>query len=314
MIVSRSVLHGAAFPRDRADMIVITTPTGDIGRQVLAGVLAAGDEPVRVIARDPARLPADVRDRVEVVAGSHDDAAVADRAFAGADSVFWVIPPDFTAASLDAAYVDFTRPAAEAFARHGVARVVGVSALGRGSDWESRAGHVTASLAMDDLIATSGVAYRALVMPSFMDNVLRQVEPIREQGVFFGPLAGDTPHPTVATRDIAAAGARLLLDATWTGTEEVPVLGPENLSHDAMAQIVSDVLGRPVRYQQIPIEAYTEQFARRGASDAVIAGMRDMMLAKEAGLDEHRPRTPEGTTPTTFRTWCEEVLAPAVAA
>ena len=38
-------------------MIVITTPTGDIGRQVLDRVLDSG-QAVRVIARDPSRLPA----------------------------------------------------------------------------------------------------------------------------------------------------------------------------------------------------------------------------------------------------------------
>jgi hypothetical protein len=51
--------------------------------------------------------------------------------------------------------------------------VVGISALGRGTAVAGRAGYVTASLAMDDLIAGSGVAYRALTMPSFMDNLLR---------------------------------------------------------------------------------------------------------------------------------------------
>jgi hypothetical protein len=40
-----------------------------------------------------------------------------------------------------------------------------------------------------------------------------------------------------------------------------------------------------------------------------------MMVAKDAGLDNLQPRTPEATTPTTtFRRWCEEVLAPAVGA
>ena len=54
-------------------MIVITTPTGDIGRQVLDRLLDSG-EAVRVIARDPARLPERVRARAEVVPGSHGDA------------------------------------------------------------------------------------------------------------------------------------------------------------------------------------------------------------------------------------------------
>jgi hypothetical protein len=42
--------------------------------------------------------------------------------------------------------------------------------------------------------------------------------------------------------------------------------------------------------------------------------MVDMMRAKDEGLDEGVPRTPETTSPTTFRQWCAEVLKPAVLA
>jgi uncharacterized protein YbjT (DUF2867 family) len=136
-------------------MIVVTTPTGAIGRQVLANLLDRG-EPLRVIVRDPTRLPADVRERIEVVEGSHGDLDVVDQAFAGADAVFWVVPPNPRAASAEAAYVDFTRPACDAFRNQAVARVVGVSALGRGV--ARHAGLASASLAMDDLIASTGVS------------------------------------------------------------------------------------------------------------------------------------------------------------
>jgi uncharacterized protein YbjT (DUF2867 family) len=47
-------------------MIVVTAPTGNIGHQVLENILDRG-EPVRVIARDPSRLPPRTRERVEVV-------------------------------------------------------------------------------------------------------------------------------------------------------------------------------------------------------------------------------------------------------
>jgi hypothetical protein len=40
--------------------------------------------------------------------------------------------------------------------------------------------------------------------------------------------------------------------------------------------------------------------------------MLDMMVAKNEGLDNAEPRTPQSTTPTSFRQWCEEVLKPAV--
>jgi uncharacterized protein YbjT (DUF2867 family) len=298
-------------------MIVITTPTGDIGSQVLDALLGSAPshrEELRVIARDPAKLPDPVHDRVDVVPGSHEDADVVDRAFAGADAVFWLVPPDPRAASLQVAYSGFTRAAAKAFTARGVGHVVGVSALGRGTPVVDRAGLVTASLAMDDLIASTGVAYRALANPSFMDNLLRQVDVIRDRGVFTDTVAADRKAPTAATRDIAAVAARLVLDRSWTGVGSVPVLGPEDLSSDEMARIVSEVLGRPVRYQRQSLEDFGATLAGYGMGDAFVQGMVDMMRAKDEGLDNGVPRTPETTSPTTFRQWCEQVLTPAVLA
>ncbi len=291
-------------------MIVVTTPTGNIGRQLVDDLLAAGRQ-VRVIVRDPAKLPAATRERVDVVPGSHGDAAVVDRAFQGADAVFWLLPPDPRAARLDV-YVDFTRPACDAIRSHGVQHVVSVSALGRGTPFAGRAGLVTASLAMDDLIAGTGVNFRALAMPSFMENLLRQVPAIKGQGAFYGPISADRKCPTCATRDIAAAAAELLVDRSWTGRGDVPVLGPEDLSCDDMARVMSDVLGRPVRYQQVPFDAFAAQLKGSGMSDAFVRGYVEMMRAKGEGMDNAEPRTPAASSPTTFAGWCETVLKPAV--
>jgi len=294
-------------------MIIITAPAGQIGHQVLDNVLSSG-EPIRVIVRNPSRLRAEARERVEVVQGSHGDIDVVDQAFAGADAVFWLVPPDPHANSAEAAYVDFTRPACDAFKRHGVQRVVGISALGRGTVAARHAGLATASLAMDDLIASTGVSYRALTMPSFMDNLLRQVPAIKDRGVFVTPISGDRKLPSCATRDIATAAARLLLDGSWSGAGHVAVLGPEDLSFNDMAQIMSEVLSQPVRYQQITGQALKDRLTGAGMSDAMAQATVDMMIAKDQGLDNAEPRTPESTTPTSFRQWCEQVLKPAVLA
>ncbi|WP_035859011.1 NAD(P)H-binding protein [Cryptosporangium arvum] len=269
--------------------IVVTAPTGQIGRQVVEDLLADG-APVRVVVRDPARLAPGVAERVEVVPGSHGDPDVAAKAFGGADAVFWLVPPNPSAPSADEAYSGFVRPVLGALRTAG--RVVAVSALGRGTPVAGRAGFVTAALAMDDLIAATGVPYRALTAPSFMENTLRQIDAIRENGVFSGPYLPDNPAPSVATRDIAAVAARLLRDDDWTGYAEVPVLGPEDLTYDRMATILTEVLGRPVRYQQqVP-----------GAADTAMGQARiDMALAKNDGLDHGVVRTPENSTPTTFR-------------
>jgi uncharacterized protein YbjT (DUF2867 family) len=296
-------------------MIVVTAPTGQIGRQLLDILLdeapARGEE-LRVIVRDPGKLPDAVRARVDVVTGSHDDSEVVDRAFTDADAVFWLVPPNQQAPSLDAAYSGFTGTAAKAFTARGVGHVVGVSALGRGTAVADHAGQVTASLAMDDLIASTGVAYRALANATFMDNVLRQVASIRDRGVFTDTLTADRKGPVVATRDIAAAAAGLLLDRSWTGTGEVPVLGPEDLSADDMAGIMSDVLGRPVRYERQTLDEFRSALVGRGIGDAVVAGYVDMMRANEYGLNDGVRRTPQNASPTSFREWCEQVLKPAV--
>jgi len=224
------------------------------------------------------------------------------------------VPPDPRAASVEAAYVDFSRPASEALTRRGVERVVTVSALGRGTAVAGNAGFVTASLGMEDLIASTGVSFRALTMPSFMDNLLRQIGAIKGQGLFFSPIAGDRTLPSVATRDIAAVAATLLFDGSWSGVDSVPVLGPADLSFDDMARIMSDVLGTPVRFQQIPGDAFKANMLRAGMSDAMAQGQLDMAIAKDGGLDNGIARTPQNAidTPTTFWQWCEDVLKPAV--
>ena len=291
-------------------MIVITAPTGQIGRHVVEDLLAR-DVPLRLIARDSGKLPEGVRSRVEIVEGSHGEHAVVDRAFDGAEAVFWLAPPA-PQRTLEEVYFEFTRPAAAALCRHGVKRVVSVTALGRGTKWEDRAGLVTASIRMDDLLMASGAAFRGLAMPSFMDNTLRQATALRDRGTIFGLLDPDLKMPVTATRDMGAVAARLLADVSWTGQGEVPVLGPEDLSMNEVASIIADVLGRDVRYQQIPFDAFKQQQMERGSSESFAQGSIDMMRAKNEGLDNVAERAAGTRTPTTFRHWCEEELRPVV--
>lgn len=291
-------------------MIVVTAPTGHIGHHVVADLLAA-NAPIRLIVRDASKLPGKVRDRAEVVEGSHGDASTVERAFAGADALFWLAPPD-ASKTLTEVYLDFTRPAVAAIRSHGVKRVVAVTALGRGTAWAARAGLVTASIGMDDLLMESGAAFRGLAMPSFMDNMLRQVKTIREQALFFGPIDPDKAAPTTATRDMGAFAARLLVDASWTGQEEMPVLGPADLSANDMASVMSDVLGRKVRYQQMSFDALKAQLLSGGASESFAQGYVDMMRAKNEGMDNVAERTASSRTLTSFHQWCEDELKPAV--
>ena len=292
-------------------MIVVTTPTGNIGRHVVQHLLEAG-EPLRAIVRDPAKLPKTVRDRIEIVEGSHHDADVVDRAFRGADAVFWLCPPT-PSETPAAATVDFSRPGAEAMRRHGVRHIVAATTLGRDTEWQEKAGNATGSIHMVDLLRTTGAAVRGLALPAFMDNALQQVFSIRE-GRMFGPIDADKKLPHTATRDTGTAAAQLLRDLSWSGQEDIPVLGPEELSYSDLAAVISEAIGREVRYQQVPFDTFKTQLMERGLTDAFAQGYIDMLRAKNAGMDNVAPRSSAIIGATSFRQWAEQSLKPAVLA
>lgn len=291
-------------------MIVITAPTGAIGSQVLARLIA-GPQAVRVIARHPEQIPLAYRQKIDIVTGSHGDRDVVLRAFEGADSVFWLPPGDRTAKSAMEAYVEFSRPACEAIRVCGVKHVVGVSALGRG--WSAPAGHVTATLLADDMMAETGVHYRALACGSLMENLLRQADGIAAEGVFYWPSPADLPMPAVATRDVAALAATLLRQPDWEGVETVPLMGPGDISFGEMAAVMSEVLARPIRFQEISMDDMRALYLRLGGSEGMSQAMIDMLTAKNDGMDHLVDRPVPNPSMTDFRTWCVDVLAKAIA-
>ncbi len=289
-------------------MIVVTTPTGNVGSQLLAELLNAETEPLRVIVRDPSRLPDEVRNRVQVIAGSHDDPTVLDQALDCAQGLFWLIPPSIRASSAEEHYLSFTRPAAAAIRRHHVGHVVGISSAGW--NWPHPAGLLSAAHAMDAKLESSGSAYRSLGMGFYMENLIRPLPQMTSEGVLSLPLRPDRPLATIATQDIAATAARLLMDRTWEGTDQIPLFGPDHLTPNQMAATISDVLGSQVTFEQADLEQLTAAMIQRGAPGGMARDFARMYQAQQNGIydEDWSHATP---TTTTFRTWCETVLAPA---
>lgn len=290
-------------------MIVITTPTGQIGGDVVRGLLDL-QQPLRVIVRDPARLADSVRDRVDVVAGSHRDPQVLDAALPGADGLFWLVPPDRSAPSAMQHYLDYARVGRAAIERHGVGHVVAVSSAGHGS--ATPAGVLSAAFAMDAELGASGAAYRALAPPFFLENLLAQTTAIRDHGTFSLTCPADRPLATVAVRDVARAAVALLADRAWTGQEDFPVFGPDRLTPDAMADVIGAVLGRRVGYRRLSSDDLASGLRAAGRSAQTVRDVVEMFAAQGGGIyDADWARATTGRTD--LRTWCREVLVPAMA-
>jgi uncharacterized protein YbjT (DUF2867 family) len=166
---------------------------------------------------------------------------------------------------------------------------------------------------MDVELAGSGAAYRALSLPFYMENLLGQLDAMRGQGALHLTCAGDRPLATIATRDIAEAAAGLLTERTWTGQDNLPLFGPDRLTSEGMAEVISDELEFPVAYRRITVGDLAASLRARGANDQMVKDMTEMMRAQDEGIYDADWVRAE-ITGTAFRTWCREVLKPAAAA
>jgi hypothetical protein len=82
------------------------------------------------------------------------------------------------------------------------------------------------------------------------------------------------------------------------------------LSFNGLARIMTQVLGKPT--QEVPGPGFKASLMRLDSSEAFAQGLVGMFADVGQGIYVAEPRTPETTTPTTFRQWCEEALWPAV--
>jgi uncharacterized protein YbjT (DUF2867 family) len=130
------------------------------------------------------------------------------------------------------------------------------------------------------------------------------------QGVLSLPFSPDRPLATIATKDIAAVAARLLMDRTWKGTDQIAVFGPDRLTPEMMAATISDALGSQIAYEKADIEQLPASMIQRGASEGMARDFAAMYQAQQDGMydEDWSHATP---TSTTFQTWCQTVLASA---
>ncbi|MEM1125853.1 MAG: NAD(P)H-binding protein [Bacteroidota bacterium] len=287
--------------------IAITTPTGHIGRQLVDHLLAH-DEPVIVLLREAAKLPAAVRERVTTYEGVLQDPAYVQEATQGADALFWLSPNHITAPSMYGWYEEMAQAATSAIAANGIGHVVHLSS--QGAHHRDGMGPVSGLGRVEEALDATEAAVRHLRPTFFMENFEAQLGAIQQAGAVFFPAPPETTTGMIATQDIARTAADWLIDRSWQGTDIVPLHGPRDYSYAEAAAVLTEALGRPVRAQQVPPEAVREQVLGYGASpdyaDALVT------LYTRIGRPEYvgSPRSAATTTPTTLETYVRTTLRP----
>jgi uncharacterized protein YbjT (DUF2867 family) len=232
-------------------MILVTGATGTVGRHVVEQ-LAAEDQPVRAVARDPQR--AGLPDGVEVVAGDLSDAVGLAPHLHGVDAVFllWPFPTVESVRKLGAALIN-------TLAAH-AGRVVYLSATPAaeppGGFWR----------AVEALIEASGLEWTHLRPTGFAKNTLMWADQIRAGDVVRWPYP-DAARSLIHERDIAAVAVQALVRDELIGAMPV-ISGPEAITQADQIAEIGTAIGRELRYEDMPQEeAVAELVARFGNAD-----------------------------------------------
>ncbi len=248
-------------------MILLTGATGTTGSATVAQLRAA-DVPFRIMTRDIERARRQFGDGLDYVEGDFARPETLDGAFDGIERLSLLCAFSESMAALEANAV----AAAE---RAGIRRIVKMSAIKAAPDAPTmiRRWHGVIEQRIND----SGIPYTHLWPNAFMQNFRRFAPFIRDQGVFYAPL-GDARISLVDIEDVAAVTVAALTEDGHEGAT-YEITGPEALSYGECASVLSEVLGKPVRYQSVDDDA-----AHRALVDAGIGARAARALIEIDGL------------------------------
>ncbi|WP_027387786.1 NmrA family NAD(P)-binding protein [Chryseobacterium gregarium] len=287
-------------------MILVTTPTGNTGAMILRQLVEQGEQ-VRIFVRDPEKISAGMLEKVEVATGSLLNESEFTEALQECDTLYFCVPQSNTQEDVNAYYESFANVASNAIKNAGTERVVYLSSSGKESNLQ--AGLITALHKSEDIINRSGASVRALRCPVFYETLLYQIGSLKKTGMFSLPIDGNYKSPQIAVKDIASKAAEFLIDKTWTGVEGFAVQGPEDISYNEIALQMSELTGKPIRFQQVSKKDYIKTLlGEHHTSEAFANSLTEMLTAIGNGLYDTETRTETTATPTTIKEWMIENL------
>jgi uncharacterized protein YbjT (DUF2867 family) len=240
--------------------IVVTGATGNVGRPLVSELVAAGAR-VRAITRTPATTA--FPDGVEAVSSAAD-------ALSGASAVF------LNSRALGDDLADVVALAR----RSGVTKLVALSAINADDDFSRQPSRFRGdrNKEVEQLAVDSGLDWVGLRPTVFASNFAGMWSAqIRAGDAVGGPYAAASTAPIVET-DIAAVAAHALLTDELVG-QQIPLTGPHAFTNSELVDVIGTVLGRPLRYVEVPPDVIRERFIALGLG-AEFADAYAAMLAE----------------------------------
>ncbi len=293
--------------------IAIATPTGKIGRHVVRFLQDAGETDLVLLARHPEKLHCETERGADAVGGDLYDAEYVTRATEGADALFWLAPANHASAHPCGDFRRLAENAAGAIYANRIKRVVHISSVG--AHRSEKLGLIVGLHDAEETLNEAHGAATHLRVGYLMENYLAAIDSIRRHGRIYLPVSGFVRVPLIAAADVAEVAAGILTDDTWAGIPHraFELHGPADVSFDESAAIIGEVLGREVRHEQISPDRAREVLSGIGWADRCVDQWLEIYAGIQSGwYSRLQPRSDASRTPTTFKRFIQNVLAPAV--
>ncbi len=216
--------------------ILVTGATGNVGRPLVAGLLADGAR-VRALTRDPAA--AGFPPGVAVTGGDYAAPGTLAEAVRGADAVFVNI----------GALREHVGELIAAARGTGVSKIVMLSSIAVRDEGDQVLSLGKQHKAVEDAIKATGLDWTILRCGGFATNTLTWAASARAEGVVRFPY-GEAALAPIAEQDIAAAAVRVLMDSGHNG-QTYTLTGAESLTQIQQAEAIGKAIGRPVRFEEL---------------------------------------------------------------
>jgi uncharacterized protein YbjT (DUF2867 family) len=281
--------------RDKSgrSVILVTGATGNVGRHVVSQLLHTGVA-IRALGRNP--TSAGLPNGVDVVRGDLSVPDTLDACLKGVDTVFLLWP---------ALTVDLAPAVLNVIRRH-ACRIVFLSSLGIRDDLERQPDPINAFHAdIERLIEQSGLEWTFLRPGGFATNTLWWAPQIRADGVVRWAYAA-CARASIHERDIAAVAVRVLT-GDGHGAAKYLLTGPQTLTQVEQVQIIGEVIGRPLRFEEISPEAMRSQLLTQ-IPPAVVDGALTYWarLVTEPELVSPTVEEITGAPARSFREWVSD--------
>ncbi|MEJ5314770.1 MULTISPECIES: NmrA family NAD(P)-binding protein [Anaerolinea] len=141
--------------------------------------------------------------------------------------------------------------------------------------------HHWAKMRVEERIFASGVPFTILQPCAYFQNLLAFRQSVLEQGVLSIPYSIQARLSMVDLLDVAGVAAKVLSETGHEGAI-YELAGPQPVSHEQVAAVLSRLLNRLIQAQSIPLEDWIHQAERSGMSAYAVETLAKMFAYYDA--------------------------------